>query len=356
MKKVDIIGGGIAGMALAAKLDPGSFEVTMHEQRHELPTVGTTLAMWAEAQRALSEVGILGAARSRGTIITAGALRKPTGAEMLHVEGEGVLGISRPDLLRLLDSAVPSSVNRVAGRINDGQIDKMHSGAWLTVGADGVNSVVRRAHWGPRSVARPTPFLAVRGVVRGTPEPEDVGEYWGRGEIFGLAPAGEGTNWYASFRSQLGPDKVDIREALHAARDRYGQYSPAVTKVLAEASPETSLAQRIWTTPPMARYSRGNVVLVGDAAHAMTPNLGRGACEALIDAVTLGNLLNERPLEEALAAYNRKRLFRTQQMRVASALMGSVALARGMQPWRDGLLGQVGKRVSRASAQERTAK
>ena len=351
MKKVNIIGGGIAGLALAARLDPGRFDVTVYEQRPELPAVGTTLAMWPGAQRALSEVGILGAVRSRGSIITAGALRNPAGEAVLAMEGGGLLGVSRPELLRLLDTAVPASVTRVVGRI--GQVQ---DGAWLTVGADGVNSVVRRSVWGQRSAARPTPFLAVRGVVPGSPVPAEIGEYWGRGEIFGLAPAGGGTNWYASYRSDLGPEKVDVPEALQVTRERYANYSEAVKNVLAQASPETSLAQRIWTTPPLARYSRGNVVLVGDAGHAMTPNLGRGACEALIDAVTLGNLLNEQPQAEALAAYNKKRVLRTQQLRLASALMGSVALAQTMQPWRDGLLRQVGKRVSKASAQVGTSK
>jgi len=351
MKKVDIIGGGIAGLALAARLDPGAFDVTVYEQRPELPTVGTTLAMWPGAQDALAKIGILGPVRSRGSIIAGGALRSPQGEALLSMDGGGLVGISRPELLKLLNMAVPSSVTRSVGRV-----DRVQGGAWLTVGADGVNSVVRRSYWGERSAAKPTPFLAVRGVVPSTPEPGDVGEYWGRGEIFGLAPAVGGSNWYASYRSDLGPDKVEVPEALEITRRRYAGYPEAVKKVLAQASEETSLAQRIWTTPPLARYSRGNVVLIGDAAHAMTPNLGRGACEAIIDAVTLGDLLNEQPLDAALAAYGSKRVLRTQQLRIASALMGSVAMAQGMQPLRDGVLKRVGKRVSKASAQAGTSK
>ncbi|QSZ49069.1 FAD-dependent monooxygenase [Arthrobacter sp. D5-1] len=351
MEKVDIIGGGIAGLALAGRLDPGRFDVTVYEQRPELPTVGTTLAMWREALGALSELGILGAARSRGAIIKAGALRSPSGEPMLSMEGEGLLGVSRPELLRLLDSAVPQAVHRATGRV-----DRLPGDAWLTVGADGVNSVVRQASWGSRSAARPTPFLAVRGVIPATPSMEDIGEYWGHGEIFGLAPTGSGTNWYASFRSDFGPEKVDVAQALELTRNRYGHYSPAVRKVLSLASPDNSLAQRIWTTPPLGRYARGNVVLLGDAAHAMTPNLGRGACEALIDAVTLGKLLNEMPRDAALATYGRKRILRTQQLRLASSMMGSIALAQGMQPWRDALLKQAGKRVARPRGKAGTSK
>ncbi|MGR0160027.1 FAD-dependent monooxygenase [Paenarthrobacter nitroguajacolicus] len=351
MEKVDIIGGGIAGLALAGTLDPGRFHVTVYEQRTELPAVGTTLAMWPEAQRALSGLGILGAVRNRGAIIKAGALRRPSGEAVLSMEGEGLLGVSRPELLKLLDTAVPGTVHRAIGRV-----DQLPVKAALTVGADGVNSIVRRDSWGKRSAAKPTPFLAVRGVVPGTPSTQDTGEYWGRGEIFGLAPAAGGSNWYASFRSDLGPDKVDVAEALEVTRKRYANHSPAVRDVLALANTETSLAQRIWTTPPLRTYSRGNVVLVGDAAHAMTPNLGRGACEALIDAVTLGKLLNEHPTDKALAAYNKKRVLRTQLLRLASSAMGGIALAQGAQPWRDALLNQVGRRVTRSRERAGTSK
>jgi len=351
MEKVDIIGGGIAGLALAGTLDPGKFQVTIYEQRPELPTVGTTLAMWPEAQQALSELGILGAVRNRGATISSGALRRPSGEPLLSMEGKGLLGVSRPELLRLLDSAVPNSVGREPGRVEHPPAE-----AGLTVGADGVNSIVRRDLWKRKSAAKPTSFLAVRGVVPGTPHRQDIGEYWGHGQIFGLAPAKGGSNWYASFRSDLGPEKVDVAEALEATRKRYANHSLAVQEVLAAATPGTSLAQRIWICPPLARYAQGHAVLVGDAAHAMTPNLGRGGCEALIDAVTLGKLLNELPKEKALAAYARKRVVRTQLLRLASSLMGGVALAQGAQPLRDALLQQVGNRVARARGRAETSK
>jgi 2-polyprenyl-6-methoxyphenol hydroxylase-like FAD-dependent oxidoreductase len=84
----------------------------------------------------------------------------------------------------------------------------------------------------------------------------------------------------------------------------------------------------------------------------MTPNLGRGACEALIDAVTLADLLNSRPLPEALKVYNRRRLLRSQALRVASSAMARLALAESAQPLRDALLRRAGRR-SRAAAVER---
>ncbi len=96
------------------------------------------------------------------------------------------------------------------------------------------------------------------------------------------------------------------------------------------------------------RYTRNRVALVGDAAHAMTPNLGRGACEALIDAVTLADLLNSRPIDDALRAYDRDRVLRTQALRAASRALMVVALAGPAQPARDALIRVLGRRSGAA--------
>ena len=67
---------------------------------------------------------------------------------------------------------------------------------------------------------------------------------------------------------------VDVAEALRQSRARFAGGAAAVARVLAAATAETTLAQRIWTVPLLADYGRKQQVLVGDAAHGMTPNLG----------------------------------------------------------------------------------
>jgi len=75
MEALSVVGGGIAGLALAACLDPARFRVTVHERREEPPSVETSLAMWPEAQQALDGVGILPAVRGAGSDFGAMALR-----------------------------------------------------------------------------------------------------------------------------------------------------------------------------------------------------------------------------------------------------------------------------------------
>jgi 2-polyprenyl-6-methoxyphenol hydroxylase-like FAD-dependent oxidoreductase len=338
MDAITIVGGGIAGLALAATLDPERFRVTVHEQRNTLLSVDTSLAMWPGAQRALDAVGILPEIRAAGSGLEAMALRDTSGKAWLRAGAPGLIGVSRADLLRLLDAAVPETVARVHGTVTS------LPDTDLLVGADGVHSVVRRSRWGPRSVERLRPYIALRGIISGPASTNEGGEYWGRGELFGVAPASrQRTYWYASFRSDLGPGGIDVAAALELTRHRFSDKAPGIRRVLSEAVPDGTIAQRIWTVPGLAGYVRGGSVLVGDAAHGMTPNLGRGACEALVDSVTLAELLNSRPFPQALTAYNKRRLVRSQALRVASSAMTRVALTESAQPFRDRCLGLAGR-------------
>lgn len=349
MEAITIIGGGIAGLALAAGLDPARFDVTLYEQRPGLPPVESSLAMWPEAQSALAVLGILPAIRKAAAPFGGMALRDGAGNAWVSPQVRGVLGVSRADLLKLLEAAVPQSLHRVTERVEHiPATGPLASG--LLVGADGVHSVVRRAFWASRAEATLTPYLALRGVLPGNAGAGAGGEYWGRGTLFGIVPASGGrTYWYASFRSEEGPARVDVAEVLRQAGERFAGGAPAIRHVLEAATPETSLAQRIWTVPLLTSYVRPGAVLVGDAAHGMTPNLGRGACEALVDAVTLAELLNTQSVPEALKAYDKMRVHRTQLLRLASSGMTRLALADRGQPLRDRLL-RLATRQSPAAA------
>ncbi|MHC6591849.1 FAD-dependent monooxygenase [Arthrobacter sp. C152] len=333
MNGISIIGGGIAGLALAACLDPDRFHVTVYEKRPELPDVGNALGMWPNAQRALDRLGILDEAGAVSPVLGSGSVRDAQGAPWITVNAGDMFGISRVDLLRLLDGAVPGTVLRTTMNVQ-----ALPADGSLVVGADGVHSVVRREVWGPGTAARLTPYLALRGTLSTPVGPDEVGEYWGRGDLFGMAAARGGSFWYASYRSGGGPYGIDPAAVLQQARARYAGHAPAIRRTLAAATADECLVQRLWTVPRLGSYIHGRTVLIGDAAHAMMPTLGRGACESLVDAVTLGDLLNTLPEAEALRAYDRQRRLRTQALSVASTAMGRIALAERAQPFRDRLL------------------
>jgi len=197
-----------------------------------------------------------------------------------------------------------------------------HSGgegrADLVVGADGVHSATRQSVWpgapGPRYVG----YTSWRMVCPPVPVTETA-EWWGRGERFGYAPLPDGRIYvYATANAAEGASDGGLPE-LHR---RFGGWHHPIPALLDAADPGAVLHHNLYELPPLTTYTSGRVVLVGDAAHAMTPNLGQGACQALEDAVVLGNVMASG---DGLAAYDRQRRPRTQMIARRSRQIGVAA-------------------------------
>jgi 2-polyprenyl-6-methoxyphenol hydroxylase-like FAD-dependent oxidoreductase len=129
----------------------------------------------------------------------------------------------------------------------------------------------------------------------------------GAGTQFGVWPCGRGQlYWFLTKNAPQGTTQANA--------DAFGlSHWAAPTPEIISATPEDAIVQNdIADRPPLSSWGRGRVTLLGDAAHAMTPNMGQGACQALEDAVVLANCLCRiRPVEEALRQYERLRIPRT---------------------------------------------
>ena len=156
----------------------------------------------------------------------------------------------------------------------------------VIIGADGTFSRTRLQTFGDHYRARSLGAVAWRGTIPGTIA--EYGETWAPGALFGITPTGlDATNYYACIRADgpfAGPHLPRLREL-------FGDWPAGVQQVLARLEEESILHHELFETPRLRSYVRGNVALLGDAAHAMGPFLGRGACEALVDGVTLGESL-----------------------------------------------------------------
>ncbi|MGN6413878.1 FAD-dependent monooxygenase [Flexivirga sp.] len=314
--RIAVVGGGIAGLTLAALLDPGRFEVTIHEAQPERSATGSALGLWGGARKVLHRIGALPDDTFRQT---GGALHRIDGRRLVSVRGPGPVLVDRPTLLAALADAVPPSVRRVAGEVTDPAV----LDADLVVGADGVRSRVRGLVEARAAKRVPTSYVALRGIRAGAPAPDEVGEYWGGGRLCGIAPmARERSYWFTTHRSAL-VEPFEVAAVLEEARSRFADAAPAVNRVLADAGLDT-LATALWVAPRMRSYARGRYVVIGDAAHAMLPNLGRGACSAIVDAATLAKSLNAG---SDLRGWQARRLPATQVARLGSAALMRTALA-----------------------------
>jgi 2-polyprenyl-6-methoxyphenol hydroxylase-like FAD-dependent oxidoreductase len=141
----------------------------------------------------------------------------------------------------------------------------------------------------------------------------------GPGERFGYIPLPDGRVYcYAAANTPEGATD----DGLAGLRRRFGGWHDPIPALLAAAEPGGVLHHDLYELPPLQTYTAGKVVLVGDAAHAMTPNLGQGACQALEDAVVLGHVMASG---DGPGAYDRQRRPRTQMIARRSRRLGVAA-------------------------------
>jgi 2-polyprenyl-6-methoxyphenol hydroxylase-like FAD-dependent oxidoreductase len=153
------------------------------------------------------------------------------------------------------------------------------------------------------------------------------GEFWGRGEEFGLLQLPhEQVYMFAGARAPEGGAGPDGE--LAELRRRFGGWASPIGELLDQVVPERVLRHDLYYLPDLPSYVHGPVVLLGDAAHAMTPNMGQGGCQALEDAVTLAAVLEDgNDIPAALARYDKLRVKRTQSIVKVSRTAGRVGLA-----------------------------
>lgn len=338
-----VVGAGVAGLALAASLDPARVRVTLVEERPERSGAGTVLAMWRGGRDALDATGVGEQVRAASHPVETAFLRQADGRVLheLRSRQPSLWFAPRADLVSALTDALPPTVTRLTRAVTDPRALAAEVGADLVVGADGVRSVCRQqAVEGSAPVT--TGWIALRGHLPGPPV-RTATEWWGPGGLFGLTPGPEGAAWFCAVRGDHGSAVVDPADALAVARGHFGDWDPRTGEVLDRVGDEADV-QRVLRAPALRSSVEDGLVLIGDAAHAMSPNLGRGANEALVDAVTLAELIHRHGTKGAPAAFDRRRHLRGQVLRVTASAAMRIATSRRLAAPRDHLLRQMSRR------------
>ncbi|MFP4439978.1 MAG: FAD-dependent monooxygenase [Chloroflexaceae bacterium] len=338
-----IIGGGIGGLAAAIALQQIGLAVTVFERTPELREVGAGLSLWPNAVKSLDKLGLGGPLRAMGVPNGSAGIRAWDGTPLVQLSastleqtfGAPTIVVHRADLQTLLRKAlVPDTLRLgwectglrqdaegVTARFADGQAVRGD----LLIGADGIRSITRTQILGEQPL-RYAGYTAWRGVAHFAHDQLLLGETWGRGTRFGIAPLNqERVYWFATRNAPAGSAAAPAGHKAELLRHFRGWHDP-IPAVIAATDTAAILPNDIYDLQPLKRWGHGRVTLLGDVAHAMTPNLGQGACQALEDAVALAAGLRTASHGSAgLRAYEARRISRANAIVRQSWRVGRIA-------------------------------
>lgn len=327
--RIAIAGCGIAGLATAAGLARAGHDVTLYERFAEARPLGAGLLLQPSGLNALRQFGLEAAALKAGARIERLYGRTPSGRRVMDLRyaeakaGEYGVGIHRASLFGLLHTAALdagvrietgaeitglTSTDQPGFRLPDGS-ETPH--ADLAVIADGAHSALRRTVC-PAARDKLYPWGAVWAVLEDRDgrwtKTAELAQVYNRCEVMiGILPVGRDPQHphraaSVSLFWSLRPDEEPVwrRSGLAAFREQLATFWPESADLLADETGLSAFSLATYRDVRCARWHTGNVVLIGDAAHGTSPQLGQGANLALGDAVALAEVIGPGRVSHAV--------------------------------------------------------
>ena len=337
-----IIGAGIGGPAAAVALRRAGIEPVICEARPApAGSAGLFLGLGINGMHVLRELGLLDEVLRRDMAPTPWLEFTSATGRRLGAVPMGRLDERTPSvtLMRgalqqaLVEAAWDRGVTihhsrRFVGyrEAADGIVARFEDGTEIEgdvlIAADGIHSAVRRAAFPDAPAPSYTGLLNLGGIVRDSglpPTPDAMRMVWGWRAFFGYTVRENGEAWwFANVGQEREPQRgelesVPTEEWRRRLLSLFADDAPFIARLI-EATPEIT-ATPIHDMPPLPAWHRGRVVLLGDAAHAVSPSAGQGASLALEDAIVLAKCLRDvAPVESALARYEALRRPRAERI------------------------------------------
>ncbi|KAB2917619.1 MAG: NAD(P)-binding protein [Bacteroidetes bacterium] len=356
--KATILGAGIAGLTTAIALQQKGIEIEIFEAAPKIQPVGAGLALAANAMQAFYKLGIADAIIAKGRKLPAFSFYNHRGI-MLNSTNSIELGkkygidnftIHRAALhSALLEQLGETPINlskRAVGFTQNGNVITLqfadgssHITQCLIV-ADGINSPIRRQLI-PHSLPRYAGYVCWRAVIDSKGfDWSETSETFGPMGRFGITPlANNLLYWYACTNAPK-DSKHYADYTVDDLRKHFAGYHHPIKEILDRTEDNALIYGPILDLAPLDKFAFGNILLIGDAAHATTPNLGQGACQAIEDAVVLADEMAKTTVyQNAFVNFEQRRLERTRYITLQSRKVGEVA------QWQNPVLGWIRDRI-----------
>lgn len=349
---VAIIGGGIGGVALARSLDLLGIDYHVFERAAAFGEIGAGVQVTPNAVKVLEALGLAEDLAAAGFLPEAMVgwnwqsgeelFRTPLRAVCPRVFGADFYHVHRADLHAMLAKDIApervtlgracTGLRQRTGRMVACFDDGSEHVADLVVGADGVRSVIRAELWGQEPASytghmcwralvpvdqHPLPFVTPTSSFWMGPRGHVVTYYVKGGAMVNIVAVAENHEWVEeSWTAKSTPQEL---------LDAYAGWHDNLVRLFARTNPDQVYKWGLFDRDPMARWSQGNVTLLGDAAHPMLPFLSQGAAMAIEDAYVLAQALDHfgpAKLDAALDAYEMERRPRTARVQLEARERG----------------------------------
>ena len=342
MKEITIIGAGIGGLTTAIALQQKGFKVTIFEQAEQIKPVGAGIILANNAMQVYKKLGLQKIIEENGNPISSLKITKPNLKPLSKINltyfekkydtkniaiHRGILQQILINQLKSVEIRVNHKLNSISKNTNDYKLTFENGeefNSTIILGADGLNSVVRKQIL-PKNSVRNAKQVCWRGIAQyklPAKLREELNEAWGKSERFGFVQIAKNKVYWYAFKS-FEENKNEF--PLSGIEKYFNNYNSVIKEIIKSTKKEDINTADILDLKPTDVWFKDNICLIGDAAHATTPNMGQGACQAIEDAYILSECLDKYETSRAFLKYQNMRLPKAHQVVKMSWLVGKLA-------------------------------